>query len=164
MRCENHLNIQTWSPHPPLLPPSQPLHRQAPGVCTPGRRCVGGVAGKGLPWYHVSPAWSPLLPLQSSPRAHMLGQGHLSLAETQASLKSHLSLPSLGPASLPASGRAPSGSVPTSCAASGQMLPLLEAEEASLHLATPAAAAALPQRDTCRGHQAFFIFLLKAIW
>lgn len=52
---------------------------------------------------------------------------------------------------LPASGRAPSGSVPTSCAAPGQMLPLLEAEEAALHLATPAAAAP-PRRDTCRGH------------
>lgn len=32
---------------------------------------------------------------------------------------------------------------------------LLEAEEASLHLAKPAALAAFPQGDTCRGHQAF---------
>lgn len=61
VRCENHPSIQTGSPHTLLLPPSQSLHLQITGVCTPGacRRlgCVDG-AEKGLSQYHISQAWS----------------------------------------------------------------------------------------------------------
>lgn len=145
LRCGNRLSIQTWSPHPLVLPPSQSLHLQVPESALLRVGVYGGRERPGALGF----------PLQSFPRAHLLRKGRLSLAETQTPLKSHRSLPSRGPERLPASGRAPSGSAPISCAASGQRRPLLEAEEASLHLATPAAAAAaLPQRDTCRGHQA----------
>lgn len=131
-----HLGIYTRSPRPP-----QPLHLQA----THQPALLGGwMDGPEGPAYHRPHAWGASSSFTDPhPQVPPAWKGQLEPGRNPCILKRVPSLtrPAKGPG--PAVGTAP----PTQCPqlwVSGQMLLLAEAEEASLHLAVPAPAAALP--------------------